>query len=66
MKGCCGSWIRIIPELKEMKCVAFMSLLHAMCHLKALYAGEVYLNHGWKWQREMKRLANIGAFNNIW
>jgi hypothetical protein len=66
LENCETSWIRLSPELKPMPVVALMTLLHTMCHLKSVYAGEAYLNHGWKWQREMKRLANIGAFNGIW
>jgi hypothetical protein len=39
-------------------------LLHEMCHLSAPYSDCEKSNT--KFQREMKRLANAGAFYNVW
>lgn len=57
--------IRIAKWSRKTKPQAFLTLLHEMCHLKT----RVFDNssgHGPKFQREMKRLAKIGAFNQLW
>lgn len=64
--GCAGSWVRIHPDFHAYGVVAQMSLLHGMVHLKAVLGNRAYLEHGTTFQREMKRLAAIGAFNQLW
>jgi predicted SprT family Zn-dependent metalloprotease len=59
------------PMLKKFgaECRALQSVLHEMCHLRLRvlgYGKSVYTGHGRLWQREMKRLANAGAFSTIW
>lgn len=41
-----------------------LTLLHEMVHLKLFK--DKGRHHGHKFQREMKRLANMGAFNGLW
>jgi predicted SprT family Zn-dependent metalloprotease len=63
--------IALNPMMKKLgaECRALQSLLHEMCHLYLRVLGKselVYTGHGILWQREMKRLANVGALNTIW
>lgn len=41
-----------------------LTLLHEMCHLKL--RNKKCSTHGVLFNREMKRLANAGAFNGLW
>lgn len=43
--------------------VTLMTLLHEMVHLKLK---DTHAGHGHAFQREMKRLAKVGAFNSWW
>ena len=54
-------------RLKKQKdwCTVGITLLHEMAHMH-LYIKDGYTGHGNKFQREMKRLANAGAFRNFW
>ena len=63
--------IALNPMMKKLgaECRALQSLLHEMCHLHLRVLGKppsVYTGHGRLFQNEMKRLANLGAFNRIW
>jgi predicted SprT family Zn-dependent metalloprotease len=63
--------IALNPAMKKLgaECRALQSLLHEMCHLHLRVLGKrksVYTGHGRLWQRDMKRLANSGAFATIW
>jgi predicted SprT family Zn-dependent metalloprotease len=63
--------IALNPAMKKLgaECRALQSLLHEMCHLYLRAQGKpasVFAEHGRLWQREMKRLARIGALNTIW
>lgn len=42
------------------------TLLHEMAHVKVDRKFGRDMGHGTHWQAEMKRLARIGAFKNIW
>lgn len=42
-----------------------MTLLHEMCHV-AVGAKQDLHDHGPRFQREMRRLARLGAFEGIW
>lgn len=44
--------------------IVYMVLLHEMVHLKLKHVEKK--SHGHCFQREMKRLANLGAFNSLW
>lgn len=55
--------IRIDRKIKRQVCYSEMVLLHEMAHLKL--AGK-NAKHGKHWQREMHRLARIGAFDKLW
>jgi hypothetical protein len=59
------------PMMKKLgaECRALQSLLHEMCHLHLRVQGKstrVFAGHGFLWQKEMKRLAIVGAFRTIW
>jgi hypothetical protein len=54
--------IRIDPTLRFAARLWKFTLLHEMCHVKT-YS---YLGHGKKFKKEMLRLANAGAFDNLW
>ena len=63
--------IRIAPLLKKLRadCFVHSSLLHEMCHLSLEVKGHskrVSCGHGRAFQNEMKRLAEAGAFRNVW
>lgn len=63
--------IRVCGALKEMPNVWKLALLHEMAHWKLRFhpicghdgRGD---SHGHAFQREMKRLARIGAFKRLW
>ena len=56
--------IVLAPRLKKFPCFFHMRLIHEMGHVKLRgYKGDL---HGPKFQREMRRLANMGAFNGLW
>jgi Zn-dependent peptidase ImmA (M78 family) len=42
------------------------TLIHEMAHLKVDLKHNRSMHHGKYWQTEMKRLANIGAFEHWW
>jgi len=43
------------------------TLLHEQCHIQLIVEGETELDvHGKKWQSCMHRLANKGAFEDLW
>ncbi len=55
--------IKYGPSPKQEK----MTLLHEQCHLEQLVTGQMeFEDHGKKWQACMHRLANEGAFENLW
>jgi hypothetical protein len=54
--------IRIDPTLRFSQAMWKMTLLHEMCHVKLF----PYMSHGAKFQREMLRLAGVGAFKGLW
>jgi hypothetical protein len=54
--------IRMNPFMAGWKSVYRFTLLHEMVHVKL----SPYLKHGKKFNDEMLRLAEQGAFNNIW
>jgi len=59
--------IVISPKLKTYTCWAYLTLIHEMAHVKLRnFKGDDGDLHGPKFQREMKRLANAGAFNGLW
>ena len=43
-----------------------MTLIHEMAHMKVDIEFQRPMGHGKKWQKEMKRLARLGAFENWW
>jgi hypothetical protein len=45
---------------------AEFTLFHEMCHVEVNLAGEELETHGSKWQGCMLRLANAGAFHDVW
>lgn len=58
-----GGWrIRVNPSISGWVAMAKWSLLHEMVHIKL----HPYRKHGKKFNAEMLRLAEIGAFNDIW
>jgi predicted SprT family Zn-dependent metalloprotease len=58
--------IHLDPWLRHSMRVADFTLLHEMVHLKLRYKDTGCSAHGHLFQREMKRLARIGAFNGLW
>jgi hypothetical protein len=56
--------IIINPRLKPFGCYTHLTLLHEMVH--AELRNERGDLHGPKFQRRMKRLARMGAFNGLW
>ena len=57
--------IEISRRLKFSNKLWGATLLHEMVHLK-LRGKEGKSDHGHKFQREMKRLVKLGAFNGLW
>jgi len=58
-------FIEISRRLKFSSKLWAFTLLHEMVHLK-LRDTEGKSDHGHKFQREMKRLMKLGAFNGLW
>lgn len=56
--------IRLAKFTKKQDRQWMFTLLHEMCHVRLRNEAGDY--HGHKFQREMKRLANAGAFNGLW
>ena len=56
--------IRLIPKYNLAPDTAHFTLLHEMCHLDT-FNSEIE-DHGPMWQACMHRLANLGAFDNLW
>lgn len=54
--------IRIDPCLRFSDKMAKMTLMHELVHVKYPNSGD----HGRVFQREMLRLAKVGAFNLLW
>jgi hypothetical protein len=54
--------IKINPMYLGDSCRGRLLLLHEMCHVKL----GTRVSHGPKFQAEMLRLAQIGAFKNLW
>lgn len=61
MGYCDSTEIVLDRRLKRWPRVALSTLLHEMAHLSSGAAG-----HGPKFQKEMLRLAKVGAFKDIW
>lgn len=63
-------YILISIDLKRHWSVWRMTLLHEMCHVRLRRNEEEVSStsekHSKPWQREMKRLARAGAFNDLW
>lgn len=61
-------YIRIAKDTRGLRSTWHMTLLHELCHLKLRDGDGQHQgrDHGHKFQREMKRLANMGAFNGLW
>jgi hypothetical protein len=56
--------IVLTPGLKKFPRFAYIRVLHEMIHVKQRdLKGDL---HGPKFQREMKRLARVGAFDGLW
>lgn len=60
--------VLVNPILKKIGAenYSIQSLLHEMCHLHLWVQGKSYKGHGWLFQNEMKRVANLGALRGIW
>lgn len=58
---CDGDQIVIHENLRETTSLWKLTLLHELVHLKNMRWG-----HGKKFQNEMRRLANAGAFDGLW
>ena len=54
--------IEIDSDIKNMRCVVAMVLLHEMVHIENFG----WRGHGYKFHRRMLRLAKDGAFNPWW
>jgi hypothetical protein len=63
---CVGHSISIRPFLKNYDCLARMTLLHEMAHLRVGLTVGRCNPHSYKWQTEMRRLVKIGAFDDYW
>lgn len=62
-----GEWlIRIDPCLRFSKVLAKFTLLHECVHVKLALKKPSYSGHGAPFQREMLRLATIGALKKLW
>lgn len=62
----CGkqTCIRLDPAYNAAPRVASMTLLHEMCHVET--TGTELDQHGAHWQACMQRLAQAGAFSDLW
>ena len=60
--------ILLNPKLKEINAqkYAMSTLLHEMAHFHLWVQGKSQKTHGPYFQNEMKRLADIGAFKDVW
>lgn len=58
--------VRIDPKLMEFQVTAEMYLFHAMVHIRGVLGDRRYFTHGPVFQHEMLRLAEAGAFRQIW
>lgn len=58
--------IKICTRIKKFRRMVLCTLLHEMAHLSTDLKYPGRSGHGHYWQREMKRLANVGAFNGLW
>lgn len=59
--------IVLTPGLKKFTRSAYLTVLHEMCHVKLRdFKGDGGDLHGPKFQREMRRLVKLGAFNGLW
>jgi hypothetical protein len=57
-----GEWyLQIDPELHISMRQAKFTLHHEMAHIAS---GD--MTHGWQFQQEMRRLADLGAFRALW
>ena len=65
-KHCKGHAIRIAPFLKKHDCFMNMTLLHEMAHMSVALRVGGHNSHSYLWQQEMRRLVNIGAFDDDW
>lgn len=54
--------LRIDPRFAHDSATVRMTLLHEMVHIKV----QPYRWHGVRFQEEMQRLANAGAFKGLW
>lgn len=64
---CTGHVIQISRRIKPFTSFVDGTLLHEMVHLSAAIRMQAeLLNHGWFFQKEMKRLAAAGAFEWFW
>jgi hypothetical protein len=62
--GCSNSdFILLNARYRYSKNLCKTTLLHEMAHIATV---EEKAHHGPQWKREMRRLARIGAFDNIW
>jgi hypothetical protein len=58
-----GVWrIRINPSLAGWPAIAKWTLIHEQAHIKL----HPYVQHGKKFHTEMLRLAEAGAFHDVW
>lgn len=60
-----GLLIELSHRIRFVERVARFTLLHEMVHLKQRHIPDERA-HGHAFQKEMKRLANAGAFNGLW
>lgn len=58
--------IEIDPKAKTMGIFWQSTLIHEMAHLSVGLKHKRVKSHGRVWQKEMLRLATIGAFKNLW
>lgn len=58
--------VKINYKLEKMLDIAKLTLLHEMCHIKLLNYEKNSFIHGKQFNQEMRRLANIGAFDGLW
>lgn len=58
--------ICLCPKIKDMVSISQFTLLHEMAHLYVGLRHPRAQAHGRIWQKEMLRLASIGAFKNLW
>lgn len=58
--------ILVSSKLRRWTAFAYSTLLHEMAHLSLFVGGYTRGDHGRKFQREMRRLARVGAFRKLW